>query len=190
MSRIVDANPPSLGSAIHAMRGKWGWIVALGILFVAAGFFALGSVVLATVVTVTYVGFMMIFAGVVEIISAFQMKTWGRFFLWILLGALYTLAGFFTLENPLLAAGVFTLVLGASLVASGLVRIFLAFQMQGGAPWGWVAFSGAITTLLGIVILMHWPVSSLFILGTFLGIDLIFAGVGWINVGMALRRHA
>ena len=50
--------------------------------------------------------------------------------------------------------------------------------------------SGAITLLLGLVILAHWPVSSLYILGLFLGIDLIFAGAGWLAVGFGLARRA
>ena len=190
MSVLSDRSPPNIGEAIHTLRGKWGWIVALGVFFVIAGFIALGSVVLATVVSVLYVGVMMLFAGIAEIISAFQMKSWGKFFLWILLGALYALAGFFVFDNPLLAAATLTLLLGAALVASGLVRIYLAFQMQQGAPWGWVAFSGVITTLLGVVILIHWPLSGLYVLGLFLGIDLIFAGVGWISLGLGLRSKA
>jgi len=190
MSVMSDKAPPNIGEAIHTFRGKWGWIVALGVFFVAAGVIALGSVYLATVVSVLWVGVMMLFAGIVEIISAFQMKSWGKFFLWILLGALYALAGFLVFDNPLLAAATLTLLLGAALVASGLVRIYLAFQMQQGAPWGWVAVSGAITTLLGIIILIHWPLSGLYVLGLFLGIDLIFAGVGWISVGLALRSRA
>ena len=190
MSSSANQAPHSLGSAIHQLHAKWGWIVGLGIIFVVAGFVALGSVVLATVVTVTYVGVMMLFAGAVEIVSAFQMKTWGRFFLWMLLGVLYALAGLFTFENPLLAASVLTLILGAALVATGVMRIILAFQMQSSAPWLWVALSGVITTALGVVILAHWPVSSLYILGTFLGIDLIFAGLGWITMGLSLRARA
>jgi len=51
-------------------------------------------------------------------------------------------------------------------------------------------FSGAVTFLIGLIILVHWPVSSLYILGIFLGVDLVFAGVGWIGLGLGLRRHA
>ena len=57
-------------------------------------------------------------------------------------------------------------------------------------PWIWVVLSGAITLLLGLVTLAHWPVSSLYILGLFLGIDLIFAGVSWISVGSPLKTRA
>ena len=157
---------------------------------VIAGLIALGSVVFATVVTVFVVGVMMLLAGVAEVISAFQIKSWGKFLLWVLLGVLYIVAGFATFENPLLAAALLTLLLGFALIASGVMRIVLAFSMKQEMPWVWVAVSGVITLLLGLVILAHWPVSGLYILGLFLGIDLIIAGLGWIGIGLGLKRHA
>jgi uncharacterized membrane protein HdeD (DUF308 family) len=175
---------------LEPLRAKSGWIVALGVVYVIAGLIALGSVVFATVVSVFIVGIMMLIAGVAEVINAFQIKTWGKFILWLLLGALYIVAGFVTFENPLLAAAFLTLLLGFTLIASGVMRIVLAFSMKQGAPWLWVAFSGLITLLLGLLIVAHWPVSGLYVLGLFLGIDLILAGLGWIGVGLGLRRHA
>lgn len=173
---------------------KWGWVVALGAVYLLAGIVALGSVVLATVATVFVVGIMMLVAGVAEVISAFQMKGWGRSLAWVLLGALYIVAGIVTFENPLLAAVVLTFVLGVVLIVSGVMRIVLAISMgmgssgNGNGPAGWVAASGVVTLLIGLIILMHWPVSGLYILGLFLGIDLVFAGGGWIGLGFALRR--
>jgi uncharacterized membrane protein HdeD (DUF308 family) len=190
MSTTSDSSRPyAPASGLEPLRAKSGWIIALGIVYAIAGFIALGSVVFATVVTVFVVGIMMLIAGAAEVINAFQIKTWGKFLLWLLLGVLYIVAGFVTFENPLLAAAVLTLLLGFSLVASGIMRIALAFSMKEGTPWLWVAFSGLITLLLGFVILAHWPVSSLYILGLFLGIDLIVAGASWIGVGFGLRRR-
>jgi uncharacterized membrane protein HdeD (DUF308 family) len=177
---------PAAGLA--PLRSKWGWIVALGVVYVVAGVIALGSVVMATIATVWLVGIMMLLAGVFEVINAFQIKTWGRFLFWLALGILYIIAGFVAFDNPLLTAVWLTLILGAALVASGIVRIFLGFNMQGGTPWGWVVASGVITLLLGIIILIHWPVSSLYVLGIFLGVDLVFAGAGWIGLGFGLRN--
>jgi uncharacterized membrane protein HdeD (DUF308 family) len=179
---------PQASSELAPLRAKWGWVVALGVVYVIAGFIALGSVVVATVASVLVVGVMMIVAGVAEVFSAFQVKSWGKFLLWVLLGALYILAGFATFENPLLAAALLTLVLGASLVASGIMRIVLAFSMKQETPWIWVVLSGVITLLLGLLILAHWPVSSIFVLGLFLGIDLIMAGASWIGIGLGLHR--
>jgi uncharacterized membrane protein HdeD (DUF308 family) len=188
MTTTESLSNPGASSNLEPLRAKSGWIVALGVVYVIAGFVALGSIVFATVATVFVVGIMMLIAGVAEVINAFQIKTWGKFLLWLLLGVLYIVAGFVTFENPLLAAAILTLMLGFALVASGIMRIILGFSMKQGMPWLWVVLSGAITLLLGIVILVHWPVSGLYILGLFLGIDLIFAGVSWIGIGFGLRK--
>jgi uncharacterized membrane protein HdeD (DUF308 family) len=176
------------GTDVAPLRAKWGWIVALGVVYVFAGFVALGSVVMATVASVLIVGVMMIVAGAAEIINAFQIKSWGKFLIWALLGVLYIVAGFVTFENPLFAAVLLTLLLGASLVASGVVRLFLAFNMRREMPWIWVAFSAVITLLLGVLILARWPINSVYILGLFLGVDLVMAGAGWIGLGLGLHR--
>ncbi len=175
---------------IAPLRAKWGWILALGIVYLITGIVALGSVVMATAASVLVVGVMMVISGIAEVINAFQVKTWGKFLLWILLGVLYIVAGFVTFENPLLAAVFLTLILGVALVASGIMRIILAVSMRGESAWLWVAFSGLITLLLGGVILAHWPVSGLFALGVFLGVDLVIAGVSWIAISLGLKATA
>jgi uncharacterized membrane protein HdeD (DUF308 family) len=179
-----------ISKELAPLHAKWGWIVALGIVYLVAGIIALGSIFAATVASVFVVGIMMLIAGVAEVINAFQVKSWGRFIFWLLLGALYIVAGFVAFENPLLTAVWLTLFLGAALVASGIVRIFLGFNMKAGSPWIWVVVSGLITLLLGLIILAHWPLSSVYALGIFLGVDLVFAGASWIGLGMGLRNAA
>ncbi len=136
------------------------------------------------------IGFMMLMAGVVEIVAAFNAKDWGHRILWLLLGALYVFAGFVCIQNPFQAATLLTLMLGIALIVVGLLRIFLATRMKQGTPWGWVVVSGIISFLLGLMIVAKWPISSAYVLGIFLGVDLIFMGTGWITIGLALKRHA
>lgn len=181
--------PPVYSPDLNTLRQRSGWIVAFGAVLVALGAIALGSVVTATIATVYFVGISIIIAGVAEVVFGFQAKSWGGLFMWIVLGLVYTVAGMFMLANPLLAAGILTLILGACLIATGALRIFLAFQMQAGSTWGWVALSGMVTALLGVTILAQWPVSSLYILGVFLSVDLLFAGMGWMGLGMTLSSQ-
>lgn len=177
-------------SRLEPLRAKCGWIIALGVIYMLAGIIALGSVMMATVASVFIVGIMMLVSGVAQVLNAFQIKSWGRFLFWLLLGILYIVAGFAAFANPLLAAALLTLLLAVTLVASGITRIVLAFGMREAGPWIWVALSGVITLLLGLVILAHWPVSSLYVLGLFLGVDLVLAGASWIGIGLGLRRRA
>jgi uncharacterized membrane protein HdeD (DUF308 family) len=191
MTSTTHAEPsPTRPSGLQSLRAKWGWIVALGIVYVIVGLVALGSVVTATVASVLVVGIMMVVAGIAEVINAFQVRTWGKFALWLLLGGLYIVAGIATFENPLLAAVLLTFLLGVALVVSGGTRLILAFGMKESAPWIWVVISGAITLILGLVILARWPVASVYVLGIFLGIDLVIAGASWIGIGLNLRARA
>jgi uncharacterized membrane protein HdeD (DUF308 family) len=190
MTSTTHAEPsPTRPSGLQSLRAKWGWIVALGVVYVIVGLVALGSVVTATVASVLVVGIMMVVAGIAEVINAFQVRTWGKFALWLLLGGLYIVAGIATFENPLLAAVLLTFLLGVALVVSGGTRLILAFGMKESAPWIWVVVSGAITLILGLVILARWPVSSVYVLGLFLGIDLVVAGASWISIGLDLRAR-
>ena len=185
---LTTATLTGANRELEPLRAKWGWIVALGAAYLIVGVIALGSVVMATAASVFFVGIMMVIAGAIEVINAFQIKTWGRFLLWLSLGALYVIAGFLTFANPLLAASLLTLMLGFALLISGVMRMVLAFSMKEGGLWIWVLISGLVTLLLGLVILLHWPVSSLYVLGIFLGIDLVVAGASWVAIGFGLRK--
>ena len=189
-SATSDSGPTGLGEGVRALRAKWGWIVALGVIFMLAGVIALGSVVMATATAVFVIGIMMIMAGVAEIIAAFSVKGWGKFIFWMLLGALYVAAGVICFYRPFEAATILTLFLGAALVVGGVLRMFLAWSMRGaGKPWGWVVVSGIISLLLGLMIIAKWPYSGFYVLGLFLGVDLIFIGSGWLSIGLALKRR-
>jgi uncharacterized membrane protein HdeD (DUF308 family) len=193
MTNASNAGAPlrhSLGSGMAALRIHAGWVIAFGIALIVFGMIALASVIAATIATVFYVGVMMLFGAAAEIILAYRAQSWSKFFVWAILGVLYAVAGLLTLSDPLLAATVLTLLLGAALVATGAVRVYLGFHMRDGGPWLWVVASGAITAILGIVILLQWPISSLYTLGIFLGVDLVVAGASWLSIGMALKSHS
>lgn len=188
---VPDSGPHNLGDGVRALRAKWGWIVALGVIFMIAGVIALGSVMMATLSAIYVIGIMMIMAGVTEIITAFNVKDWGKFALWMLLGLLYVAAGIICFFRPFEAVAIVTLMLGFALIIGGVVRGFLAWSVrEAGKPWGWVALSALITLLLGLIIVAKWPYSSAYTLGIFLGVDLIFIGSSWLMIGLALKKRA
>ena len=169
------------------LRSKWGWFIALGVALLFMGAFAIANLFTATVASVYLLGIVMIVAGFAQIITAFQVRRWGGFLFWLLSGLLYGAAGFFAVYNPVLAAATLTLFLAVMLIASGVTRIWSSLQLRPESGWGWIMASGVLTTLVGIVFLLGWPVNSLWLLGLVLAIDLIFHGISQILFGLALK---
>ena len=192
MSNASDAGTSahSLGESIERLRGKWAAITAFGVLLVVLGFAALTFSLVATIVTVTLNGVLFLIAGGAEIGIGMHSREWGRFFLWVVGGLVYIAAGVLCIANPILASTILTLFLGAGLIAAGVVRAYLATQLPADHPRALVFLAAAVTILLGLIIVIHWPLDSVYVLGTLLGVDLLFHGVGWASFGMGLQARA
>jgi uncharacterized membrane protein HdeD (DUF308 family) len=191
MAHASNGNPAprNLGEAIEGLRGKWGAVVAFGLLLILLGAAALVFTLASTVATVTVNGLFFIVAGAAEIGIGAHAQRWGSFFLWIVGGVLYLAAGLFCVINPIFASLALTLALGAGLIAAAVVRAYLAFQLPSGQPRTVVLLASAVTFLLGLIIVLHWPWDSVYVLGTLLGVDLLFHGAGWVTFGMGLRAR-
>ena len=179
----------SLGGAIHRLHDKWGAIVAFGLLLVLLGAAAMIFALAATIATVTINGVVFLVAGAAEIGIGMHSQGWGRFFLWVIGGILYLFVGLVCIFNPIFASAALTLVLGAGLIAAGVVRAYLASQLPADHPRAMVYLAAAVTILLGLVIVAHWPADSIWVLGTLLGVDLLFNGAGWVSFGLGLRAR-
>jgi uncharacterized membrane protein HdeD (DUF308 family) len=97
----------------------------------------------------------------------------------LIVGVLYAIGGATLVADPLAASSILTLAFAAALIASGAVRLFLA--MKHWQRLGWLLLvSGLIGILGGLVILLKWPLSGLWVLGLAVGIDLILHGIWWV----------
>ena len=178
------------GKISEAMRGKWGWFVALGVLAAISGVFALILIVTATIVSVVVIGLLMVATGAVEIGLGFKARGWGRALYWEVTGLIYLLAGILAIVDPVPASVIITLFLGAGLLAAGIVRVVTAFSAHDRQVRAPLVLAGAVTALLGLIIVVGWPGNSMLILGTLLGVDLLFTGIGWVAFGLRLRPAA
>ena len=186
----VGTSQHSLGEAIERLRGKWAAITAFGVLLVVLGFAAIVFALASTIVTVALNGVLFLIAGGAEIGIGMHSREWGRFFLWVAGGVLYIAAGVICIINPTLASVVLTLLLGAGLIAAGVVRAYLGTQLPADQPRALIFLAAAVTIVLGLIIVSHWPLDSVYVLGTLLGVDLLFHGVGWVSFGMGLHARA
>lgn len=119
-------------TAIETLSSRWRWILALGLATAGLGVTALILVVSATIPTVYTIAIFMILVGGAEIAFGLSAQTWGRFFFWIIAGLAYIVAASFALAQPLVVAGVFTLLLGAGMIVTGVVRVFFGLALPEG----------------------------------------------------------
>jgi uncharacterized membrane protein HdeD (DUF308 family) len=155
--------------------------------FMFAGLFVLRNAVLATVVSAIVFGVALLVAGVFEIAQAFWAEHWSGLFWRLLLGALYAVAGVVLVADPLAASVLLTLAFSAALIASGVMRIYLALAYW--ERYGWLLLaSGIVGVLAGLVVFLKWPLSGLWVFGLVVGIDLVLHGVWWVVSGLAARR--
>jgi uncharacterized membrane protein HdeD (DUF308 family) len=173
------------------MGRLWWLFLLLGLASIVLGMLAISSrfVVATTLAVVLLVGWLLIIAGVAEVIHAIMVRNWRGFALHLLAAALYLLLGLFMLENPLQTAEVLTLLLGASFFVGGVLRVVFSVATQF-PSWPWVLLHGVIDLILGVLILIHWSAESgLWVIGLFVGIDLLFHGWAWVILALNVRRY-
>jgi uncharacterized membrane protein HdeD (DUF308 family) len=170
------------------LRRNWGWFLALGIVLVILGTIAIGSAFLMTIASVFFFGWLLIIGGVMEAIHAFwREKRWGGFFLDLLTGILYVVAGWMMVTNPQESALLLTLIIAMFLVFEGVFRIVAALAARY-PHWGWVLFNGVISLLLGILIWRQWPYSGLWVIGLFVGIEMLLNGWSLVMLSLTARK--
>ena len=168
---------------IEEVRAHRTWFLLLGAALIILGTIAIGSAELMTMVSVIFIGWLLIFGGLFEIVHGFARRAWGGFFINLMGGLLYTVTGLLMVSHPGIAAITLTLMIAMLLIVAGTFRIFVAFS----TPMhhrGWLVLNGAISLFLEFCIMSSWPVSGLWVIGLFIGIDMIFDG--WTEVMLAL----
>lgn len=162
----------------------------LGVLMVVFGTFALGWACLTTLtVTAVWVfGVMLIVGGVAELVTAVRGGR-GHRLLHLVLGVLYLLVGGMFMNEPKDSAVRLTLIIAIFLMAGGLMRIVFALAERFPGR-GSVLFNGVVSLILGVMIYRQWPVSGLWAIGLFLGVELLLNGWAWIALGVAAKSKA
>lgn len=187
MSLSMPVSPAgSIAHEVESLRRIWWLVLIFGLVSVIVGMMAISSTFVATEAIVVIFGVLLTVVGVTEVIHAFMVRTLSSFALHVLAAAVYLMGGLFILEHPVKAAAVLTLLFAASFLVGGSLRIIFALSNRFPA-WPWVLLNGVIDLLLGFLIWREWPESSLWVIGLFFGIDLLFHGWSWIFLALSVR---
>jgi len=184
MSQLT--NDPVI-AGIEKIHKSWGWFLVLGIALAALGVLCVAFDVTATFASVVVFGWLLLISGVFQLVYAFGAGTWSGTLL-NLLGALFRgFTGFLLIRYPIMGAETLTIVLASFFIVAGLFRA-IASAIVKLPRWGWAAFSGAITTVLGFLLLAQMPISGIWFIGFAIGVDLICDGIATIGFAAAIHR--
>ena len=191
MSTTDEAAVAALQGAVFGeLKKKWGWLLALGVLLVALGILGLWMSFAMMLATVMLFGALLVVGGVFQLFNAFQLKGWKSMLWHVLIAFLYVAGGIVIVIDPVFASLGLTIALAWILIAVGLLRILMAFQLHPVSGWFWPLVSGLISILLGGMIMGQWPASGFWVIGLFVAIEMIMNGWSSVFVALAARKAA
>ncbi len=171
---------------LAALSEVWLLLLGMGVLLMIVGAAAIGSSYIATLATILIFGVHLLVGGILQLIACFCGRGWRGFILHLLSGILYIVAGLLLIDHPGEVAIVFTLIIAVGLLVGGVLRIVLSLaeQFEG---WGLVLLNGVVSVLLGLAIWKRWPLDGLWVIGLFVGIEMLFSGLSWVTLALAVR---
>jgi uncharacterized membrane protein HdeD (DUF308 family) len=174
----------------HGLKRATGASVVLSILLIIFGMLALTLPIVSSIGVAILIGWLVVFDGAAQFIHAFQSTGIGNTVWKLLVAGFYVVAGGYLLTHPALGAAGLTLVLGVFLFAEGVTDVIAYFSTRKTGSSGWVLVDGIVTVVLGFMIWDQWPSTSLWVIGTLVGISMVMTGITRLMMALAVRKLA
>lgn len=175
---------PSLGTIAEESVG---WSMALSVLMILTGVLAIMIPPVAGIAVLVVVAWLLMFSGAAHLVFAWHTRTAGGMVWELLLGILYILVGVYALLNPVAGLASLTLVLAIYLFMEAVLELILSFRLRRPGS-NWLLIDGIITLILAVLIWRSWPSSSEWVIGTLVGISMLFSGAARLSLSLAARR--
>ena len=180
----------SAPTLIQQVKKRSGWSIFMGVISALLGLFLIAYPMATATITTLLLGWTMILVGIVQFVFALHSRTPGNFFLRLLSGVLYGIAGVALAVFPLEGVATLTVVLGTLLLVQAVLAAVTAFQIRPAEGWGWFLFDAVASLALGTLIIVKWPSSSFWAIGTLVGVAVLMGGIARIGVASKIRSGA
>jgi len=167
-----------------------GWFIAVAVLFILLGIFAIAEPFAAGLGVTLLVGWLLVIGAVAHFFAAFKGHGAKHVILQLVVGVVYLIGGLYFLTHTIMGVGTLTLLLSGVILAEGVLEILAYIRLKSMHGAGWLLMNGIVTLLLGGLIWFHWPSSSVWAIGTLVGVNLLMTGMSRLMVGLAARKLA
>jgi uncharacterized membrane protein HdeD (DUF308 family) len=165
-----------------------GWYMAAAVLSIVLGMFGIIEPGVAGLGVTLLVGWLLIFGAVMHFVAAFKGGGAKQVIFQVLIGIVYLIGGIYFLTHAIMAVETLTLLLASIILAEGVLEVVSYFRMRSERASGWMLLNGIITLMLGGLIWFHWPSSSVWAIGTLVGVNLLMTGITRLMFGLAARQ--
>ena len=173
-------------AGIEEVRKSWGWFFVCSIVLMVLGAVCIVKDQTATKFSILALGWVLAISAVVWLVNSFQAWTWGGFFVYALSAIIRGVTGYLLICHPDAGARAVTMVLAILFIVGGIFRVVGAGAIRF-PRWGWTAFSGVVSAILGISLLIAWPTASSYFVGLAIGIDLVLDGSALLGFAAAIH---
>lgn len=173
-------------AGIEEVRKSWGWFFVAGIVLMVLGAMCIVKDQTATTFSILALGWVLAISAVVWLVNSFQAWTWGGFFVYALNALIRGVTGYLLIRHPDAGASAITMVLAVLFIVGGIFRVIGASSIQY-PRWGWTVFSGVVSAILGVSLLIAWPTASTYFVGLAIGIDLVLDGSALLGFAAAIH---
>lgn len=181
-------------NATHGLQGPGalvkkakGWFIAIAVLFILLGIFAIAEPFTAGLGVTLLVGWLLVIGAGAHFFSAFKGGGAKHVILQALVGMVYLVGGGYFLTHTIMGVSTLTLLLSGIILAEGAMEIVAYFRLKNVGGSGWLVVNGIVTLVLGGLIWFHWPSSSVWAIGTLVGVNLLMTGISRLMLGLAAR---
>ena len=164
------------------------WSIALSVLMIVAGMLAIASPLAAGLAVNIIVAWLLVFSGGIHLVFAWYRPSTGGFLWELLLGFVYICIGVYLVMRPVTGLESLTLALAIYLFLEAILEFVLGFTLRPLPGSGWLLFDGVVTLILAVMIWRTWPSSTGWVIGTLVGISMLFSGRARLAISLTARN--
>jgi uncharacterized membrane protein HdeD (DUF308 family) len=170
------------------VRSATTWSIALSVLMIVVGLLAMAVPAVAGIAVTAFVGWLLVISGIAHLVFSWRSGTAGAVIWELLLGLAYGAIGFYLVTRPVVGLASLTLALAIYLFVEAVLEFALSYQLRSHSGSGWLLFDGIVTLILSAMIWMTWPASTVWVVGTLVGVSMLFSGISRLMLSLAVRR--
>lgn len=174
--------------ARRSLRQHWKLFVTEGLMMVIVGLAAVALPNVATLAVDVMIGWLLFVAGLYGLVTRIMQPSAPGFWLGTLLAVITAALGALLAFFP--ASGILTLSMAliAYFIAHGIGMFAMAVSMRPeSGNWGWLLLAGVVDFVLAALVLSKWPGTATWLLGLYVGLNLMFYGLGLVFAAIGAR---